>query len=102
MGDDVAEAVRLAAPYLKVFHIHDNNKNTFDAHLLPTMGNIDWESFAKAVADIGFDGTLSLETGAPKLCFMDGPAIEANERLAFAIADRLRKMVLSFKKEKVD
>ena len=102
MGDDVAEAVRLAAPYLKVFHIHDNNMNTFDAHLLPTMGNIDWESFAKAVADIGFDGTLSLESGAPKLSFMDEPAIEANEKLAFAVADRLRKMVLEFKKEKAE
>ena len=54
------------------------------------------------MADIEFDGTLSLESGAPKLSFMDEPAIEANEKLAFAVADRLRKMVLEFKKEKAE
>ena len=102
MGDDVAEAVRLAAPYLKVFHIHDNNMNTFDAHLLPGMGNIDWISFSEAVADIGFDGTLSLETGCPKLCFMDESAIEANESLAYAVADRLRALVLGFKQKNAE
>ena len=54
------------------------------------------------MADIGFDGTLSLESGAPKLSFMDEPVIEANEKLAYAVADRLRKMVLEFKKEKAE
>jgi len=55
------DSVRLLGnEYLKVLHVHDNNGKA-DQHLLPYSGVIDWADFGKALADIGFEGVLSLE-----------------------------------------
>ena len=35
-----------------------------DEHLIPGDGIIDWDSFAKALTEIGFDKVISLETSA--------------------------------------
>ncbi len=63
-GHDLGEMVRIAAPWLKVLHVHDNDGSR-DAHLLPYLGTADWDSFAKALAEVGFEGSLSLETTGP-------------------------------------
>lgn len=60
-GHDLGEMVRCAAPYLKVLHIHDNGGER-DEHLLPFAGTANWESFTRALAEIGYDGPLMLET----------------------------------------
>ena len=61
-GADAAEAVRLTGKeYLKVLHVHDNNGRS-DLHWLPGFGVINWTEFGNALKDIGYDGSLSLET----------------------------------------
>ena len=96
LKEDIAQNVYLAKDYLKTLHIHDNR--TFsDAHLVPFLGSIDWERFAKALADIGFTGSLSLETGSVNPAKMDPPLIEAYEKFVFASIDRIRRLVAAHK-----
>lgn len=57
MGDEV----RRLGDEIRVLHVHDNKWGA-DLHLAPYFGIIDWESFANALADIGFNGCFSLET----------------------------------------
>ena len=61
-----ADAARLLGKeYLKVMHIHDNNGMN-DFHWLPFSGVIDWHDFKKALQEIGFEGSVSVETEIPK------------------------------------
>ncbi len=61
-GVSPADAAReTGAEYLCTLHVHDNNGQR-DLHLSPYAGVIDWAEFSQALRDIGFDGTLSLET----------------------------------------
>jgi sugar phosphate isomerase/epimerase len=63
-GDDLGEMVRISAPWLKVLHVHDNDGHS-DQHLLPWLGAADWDGFARALAEIGYDGSISFETDGP-------------------------------------
>lgn len=63
-GHNLGDAVRIAAPYLRTVHVHDNDGKG-DRHMLPYLGTCDWDSFTTALAEIGFDGSLSFETGGP-------------------------------------
>lgn len=64
-GVDPADAVRLTGKeYLKVLHVHDNNGHS-DLHWLPGFGVINWKEFGKALRDIDYDGSFSLETCVP-------------------------------------
>lgn len=92
LKDDIAENVRLAAPYLKVLHVHDN-KQCADSHLLPLLGNLDWSAFTQALAEVGFDGSISLETGGVKADKMSLPVITAYEALVVESVKQLRRMV---------
>lgn len=63
---NLADEVRRLGDYIKVLHVHDN-KYGYDAHLIPGLGDTDWEAFAKALKDIGYKGVFSLETApSPK------------------------------------
>lgn len=65
-GLSPAEAVRkIGKKFLRVLHVHDNN-GVNDLHWLPYTGVIDWEDFSKSLDEIGFEGTVSLETAVPK------------------------------------
>lgn len=61
----LADAVREMGSEIRVLHVHDN-KVGWDLHLMPQYGIIDWNEFAKALCDIGFDGVFSLETLPPE------------------------------------
>ncbi len=62
LGLSAGDAVRLIGKeYLKVMHVHDNDGKA-DYHWLPYTGVIDWDDFSDALAQIGFEGTVSLET----------------------------------------
>lgn len=63
-GADVANAVRTIGHRLEAVHIHDN-RGEKDEHLYPGCGIIDWDGFALALKEIGFDKVISLET-SPK------------------------------------
>lgn len=87
-GRSVGEAVRLLGrEYLRVLHVHDNNGRG-DFHWLPYEGIIDWDDFAAALQEIGFDGTLSLETHVSK-DLPDGDERTAAELKLFDSAKRL-------------
>ena len=59
------EAVRLIGrELLQVLHVHDNNGYS-DLHWIPYTGFIDWEDFSNALQEIGFEGSVSLETSVP-------------------------------------
>ena len=73
-GDDPIEAVYILGDRLKVLHTHDND-GMWDLHQFPYVPqgkapsrhplSIDWEAFMKALADVGYEGSLSFETSAP-------------------------------------
>ena len=64
-GVDPAEAVRMTGKdYLAVLHVHDNDGRG-DLHWLPGFGVINWKEFGKALLDIGYNGSFSLETRVP-------------------------------------
>lgn len=58
---DVANAVHTIGNRLRALHIHDNMGDA-DSHLNIGDGIIDWDSFAVALHDIGYNGVISLET----------------------------------------
>ena len=47
--------------YLACLHVHDNDGQG-DRHWVPYTGVVDWADFSRALHEIGFDGTVSLET----------------------------------------
>ena len=49
---------------IKVLHVHDNVISR-DIHLLPYFGTVDWTALAKALKEIGFNGSFSIETTPP-------------------------------------
>ena len=55
------EVRRIGREYLACLHVHDND-GARDLHWTPYSGVIDWEDFSRALHEIGFGGTLSLET----------------------------------------
>lgn len=60
-GLSVGDAVRELGSEIRVMHVHDNMGNS-DAHMVPGTGVIDWQDFARALHEIGYDGVFSLET----------------------------------------
>ena len=64
---EASEYIRIIGNRLKLLHIHEND-GVSDLHNMPfTFGSTErakpnWDEFAKALGDIGFDGTLSFET----------------------------------------
>ena len=94
LKDDIAENVRIAAPYLKVLHVHDNKQHA-DSHLPPFLGTVDWEAFAKALGEVEFDGSMSLETGSVNAAKMSPAVITAYEAFVAESVKQLRDMVKS-------
>lgn len=92
LHDDVSENIRLAAPYLKVLHVHDN-KTDADSHDIPSFGSIDWKAFAKALAESGYDGVLSLETVGIRYGSDSEPLVKAYDKLMAEVAKELARMV---------
>ena len=61
-GQSPADAVRLfGKEYLRALHVHDNDGKA-DRHMIPGQGVIDWEDFARALAEIGCECPVSIET----------------------------------------
>ncbi len=86
----LSQAVRTLGNNIRVLHVHDNMHGR-DMHLMPYCGKIDWDSFARALADIKFDGVLSLETRPNEALsnelFEDMSIMQA--KIARSIADKV-------------
>ena len=59
---DQARAVHYLGKRIKNLHLNDNVRCNRDEHLLPFMGTIDWYALMAALAEVGYDGDMTLET----------------------------------------
>ena len=59
-GLDQVYALRKVGKRLKCVHTHDN-LGISDDHLIPFLGKIDWYAIADVLAEIGYEGELSME-----------------------------------------
>ncbi len=99
---DLGDTVRLAAPYLKCLHVHDND-GTRDAHRIPfhhSEGKGNWNNFVSALAEVGYCGVMSLE------CMGDIPDVPLNlrksyEKLTYDTGRYLADAVEALKKNNV-
>ena len=90
LGISAGDAVRLIGKeYLWALHVHDND-GIKDLHRAPCDGVLDWADFGDALAQIGFEGTLSLETVVPKTLDEEGRQVMLRDlyRQAEQIANR--------------
>jgi len=55
-------AIRELGDLLLATHIHDNEGQS-DQHMIPLMGNIDWEPTMEALSQVGYSRPLILELG---------------------------------------
>ena len=59
-GDSIPGAIRKLGKYLKVLHVHDNDKIK-DQHVPPYLGLTDWKAVVEALEEVGFDGVFNME-----------------------------------------
>ncbi len=96
-GDLIADT-RLCAPWLKTVHVHDNSSRVQeDFHLMPYLGSLDWDAFARALAQTEYSGPLSLETGGPSQNF-PLPLRRKVEELNALTARYLADLIESYRK----
>ncbi len=100
VGEDMTEMIHtLGHDHLQALHIHDTD--TFsDLHIAPFHGRIDFQEVTQALADIDYQGDLTLE---PDHFYNNVPAddLELNTATAAylcAVTKALRRMVESKKK----
>lgn len=62
-GDGAANMIRALGHHLQALHIHDNDLRK-DSHQIPFSMRIDFESVARALREVGYDGYLTLEADA--------------------------------------
>ena len=61
IGEEAQDAIRLlGADRLKCLHVHDNDYQG-DRHMLPGIGNMDWDAIMLALKEIGYEGELTYE-----------------------------------------
>jgi sugar phosphate isomerase/epimerase len=68
---EIAAAIRDVGDCLMHLHIHDN-KSTFDEHLPPGEGSIDFKPILQALKDVGYDGIWVAEVWGPRDPFETG------------------------------
>ncbi len=65
-GLGAGDSVRLVGKeYLACLHVHDND-GKHDLHWTPFRGVVDWADFSKALYEVGFEGSVSLETNVDR------------------------------------
>ena len=84
----IGNVVRELGDKMKVMHVHDNLGDG-DRHLRPGCGRLDWNDFADALYEIGFDGVFSLET-YPDETF-DDEAFKKDCASLFELASKILK-----------
>jgi sugar phosphate isomerase/epimerase len=85
MVGDAAEAVRIASDRIIYVHFSDNS-GASDDHDMPTYGTLDCGSVARALHEVGYDGTLMLEVFYAAERMRELLAAGCRERLAEIVA----------------
>jgi sugar phosphate isomerase/epimerase len=60
---DQYRALKTVGSRLQVLHLNDNHYGNKDEHLLPWMGQVNWDDVIRALVEINYPGTLNYETG---------------------------------------
>ena len=97
LSTDSATMLRTLGRHVRALHVHDNDCHR-DSHELPYTMQMDFDSIARALADIDYQGDITLEA-----CYYwkDATAEEQPTRLAnmAAAARRLADAVEGYKKK---
>ena len=91
-GYSPAAAVRRLGGRLKLMHAHDNY-GAHDSHKAPGQGNIDWQDYAAALKEIGYDGAFSMELGLRREFAFSEESGLAYLRYAYAVAKEITECV---------
>ncbi len=83
---------------IKGLHLHDNDGGS-DQHLMPYLGTIRWDYVMEALAEVGYDGDLTLEIG-PSLYKVHDPDILPDMlRFAATAARRMKEQLETARRE---
>jgi sugar phosphate isomerase/epimerase len=63
-GRSPEEMIRFMGDRLFHLHVHDNNGD-WDHHLPPGTGRINWREVIRALRDVGYDRTMTIEVFSP-------------------------------------
>lgn len=86
VGEDVGDMIRaVGGKRVHALHVHDVDYIN-DCHTLPGVEKLDFDALAKALADIDYDGELTLEADN----FLRGFGVEFFPQAAKFMADRAR------------
>lgn len=94
-GREPQDCINVLGKRLGALHIHDNDYRD-DMHTLPGLSELNWDSIAKALADIDYKGDFNFETQH----FFDSLNHEETEiglKLAALIGRKLISKIESFK-----
>ena len=94
VGENQYKSIKLLGDDLATLHVHDDI-NRQDRHIIPYLGEINWEEIIEALAEIGFDGCISLETSVSHQ--MPEPMKGQMQRV---VADIARFIALKIEKRK--
>lgn len=82
---------------IKVLHIQDNF-GTNDGHCMPPFGNIDWNLFAKVLADVGYNGTINFEINGGRMQTLDDIAKVAYLKFVKSMGEYIIRMINEYKR----
>lgn len=99
LGVNLYDTVTMLGDRLIALHLHDND-GTGDQHRLPFSGTADWDGFCRGLAEIGFTGSLSLETSRLPLGSLSEAEADSIRIQNAGLVKRLRRMVDSHIKTK--
>ncbi|MBR6747850.1 MAG: sugar phosphate isomerase/epimerase [Clostridia bacterium] len=87
-GEAAGTMVRKIGKRLELLHVHDNNGKS-DQHTAPMLGlngkgmsSVDWDDFAAALHEVGYQGTLSFETDTFQKMYGPDLLMESTRMLA--------------------
>ncbi len=87
MNWDQPECLEMIGKRLIATHVQDNY-GVVDDHLLPYLGNIEWEPIMKTLKKIGYEGAFAYETHKMTDRLPD-PVVDAMMRYAFELGNYL-------------
>ena len=98
-GISAEYAVKALGDRIRVLHIHDNNGKS-DEHTLPQIdkdcygctGIVDWRAFTEALCEIGYTGTMNLESDG-MLGLYGKDVAEASLSVMSGVCARLTRMM---------
>ncbi len=82
---DIGEDIRIAGKKMACLHVHDSDGYN-DIHILPFTGVTNWDSFTDALAEIGYSGSMNLETETARCHYSPPHLTRMTEELLAATA----------------